>query len=183
MALRHVTTFPLLVAAITVFAWPVAADCQPAGPLEDELKVAPVAFVGTVTDTEGGSARFAVEEVWAGDVGPEVEVRGLGWAELPKGAPPAGVDIGGGGVAFVEDDRVWAFGGRYLVVPWVEGEVLRESACTATTEWRSELAELRPDDAVIFPEAPESGIPLPLIVAGVAILVVGLGSAVAFRKG
>jgi hypothetical protein len=183
MALRHVTTFPLLLAAIAVFAWPVAGDCQPAGPLEDELKVAPVAFVGTVTDTEGGSARFAVEEVWAGNVGPEVEVRGLGWAEFQPNGARRPVDFGAGDVGLVEDDRIWAFGGRYLVVPWVEGEVLRESACTATTEWRPELAELRPDDAVIFPEAPGSGIPLPLIVAGVAVLVVGLGSAVAFRKG
>jgi hypothetical protein len=154
----------------TVLATPVAADCQPAPPLDEALGVAPAAFVGTVIGVDGPSARFAVSEVWAGEIGPTVEVRGL--ADL-------GGRDGGFGPGFSEDDRRWTDGATYLVLPSVDGGVLRDHLCTATTEWREELAALRPETAIVVSaESAEGGggLPLPilaLVAAAVAIAVIG----------
>jgi hypothetical protein len=183
---RRLTLPAILCLASLALAGPVAADCEPAGPLEAVLPDAPVVFVGTVSTVDGGSARFAVEEVWAGAVGPDVDVHGLGWAPVPPdlgGQGRAPVERAVPGMAFVEDDRVWEVGRRYLVIPSVEGDILRDHQCTATTEWRPELAELRPADAVLSPDEPDGGIPVPLIVAAAAVLVLAAGSALAFRRG
>ena len=160
-------------------AAPAAADCQMAGPIEGELRLAPVAFVGRVTSSEGAVGRFAVSEVWAGNVAATVEVRGVsdiggGRAEPEAGAPfPIG-----------EDDRLWTVGATYLVIPTVEGDVLRDSICSATAEWVPELAELRPPDArILAVDGQDSGggIPLPAIVVLGSLAVVGVLSLVAFR--
>jgi hypothetical protein len=157
----------------------VAADCQPAGPIEEELARAPVAFVGTVTETIGSTARLTVREVWAGDIGPVVEIRGLGGAAVPKGralveAEPIPIQL---------DDRAWTVGATYLVVPWVEAGRLIESACTATTLWREELGALRPAEAVDLgvgsPGASSLGA-LPWILVGVAGI--AAVSVLAFRR-
>jgi hypothetical protein len=153
---------------------PARADCEPAGPIEEALAVAPVAFVGTVTALDGPAARFAVAEVWAGSVGATVEVRGLG-----DGGPDTGF-----GAAFMEDDRRWSMGTTYLVVPFVDGTVLRDHLCTATTEWRDELAALRPPGATTpTPEAlsPGTGIPAALAVLAAAAAVGAIGW-LAFRR-
>jgi hypothetical protein len=172
-------TRPLLaltVALMFALATPASAsaDCRPAPPIDQALRAAPVAFVGTVVAVEGPSARFAVTEVWAGDVGPTVEVRGL--ADL-------GGRDGGFGPGFSEDDRHWTEGTAYLVLPTVDGGVLRDHLCTATTDWRDELAALRPANAVIVePAASEGDAPvavLALAALGVAAVLVG---AVAFRR-
>lgn len=166
----------LLALAATAFAWPVAADCQSAGPIEEALPVAPIAFVGTVTALNGPIATFAVSEVWAGDVPDVVEVRGL---SDDVGGPDAGF-----GAGFSEDDRQWTPGGTYLVVPFVDGAVMRDNACTATTQWRPELEALRPEDARIVSSTATDGAAPPvevLLVAGVLVLVAG-ASTLAFRR-
>lgn len=168
---------PLVLAlAATSFAWPVAADCQPAGPIEQALPAAPVAFVGTVTALNGPIATFAVGEVWAGDVPDVVEVRGL---SDDVGGPDAGF-----GAGFSEDDRVWTQGATYLVVPFLDGAVMRDSACTATTEWRPGLDALRPDDARIVSSAATDGTapPVEVLLVGAFVLLVAGASVLAFRR-
>ena len=144
------------------------ADCQMAGPLEEELSTAEVAFVGTVTEVVGSMAFIEVDEVWAGPVGRTVEVHGLT-----------------SGVEFSEDDRHWEQGTTYLVIPYVEANVLRDSICSATVEWNDGLADLRPADAVVHgEEAPASSSPLPVVplaVAAVVLATVGI-SFLAFRR-
>ena len=166
---RSLIALGVLLAIIT-FASPVAADCQMAGPIEDELAATEVAFVGTVTEVIGSMARFEVHEVWVGPVGNRVEVHGLT-----------------SGVEFSEDDRHWEAGTRYLVVPYVEGQVLRDSICSATIEWADELGDLRPPDATIVgseetAEPEDRQVPLALIaVLGAVISVAGV-SLLAFRR-
>lgn len=172
---------PVLV-AVAVAAWlagatPIAADCQPAGPIEAALAEAPIAFVGVVTALDGPVATIAVREVWAGEVPNLVEVRGL--ADDARG-----VDAGFG-AGFSEDDRHWTAGATYLVVPSVDGAVLRDGICTATTEWRADLSALRPETARIV-EAEEAAGPLvpPAVLAvGAILLLIGAISIVAFRRG
>lgn len=155
-------------AAWLAAAAPAVADCDPAGPPAAVLGEAPVAFVGLVTGVEGGIATFAVSEVWAGDVGAVAQVRGL-------------TD----GAGIVEDDRTWTVGARYLVLPVVDRGALRDHICTATTEWRPELAELRPADARLFPGAPVSlsvpGGVIGVVAAGLVIVAVAGAGIVAFR--
>ena len=158
-----------------VAAGPVAADCQPAGPVQEALPTAPIAFVGTAASVEGPVATFAVREVWAGEVPDTVKVRGL--------ADDVGVDAGFG-AGFSEDDRQWAEGETYLVVPIVDGAVLRDSICSATTEWSAELEALRPANARIVGGEEEGGprLPTELILVGAVVLVVSGASVLAFRR-
>ncbi|MCC6617579.1 MAG: hypothetical protein IT341_00910 [Chloroflexi bacterium] len=161
---------PLIAAAVLAMlamAPPRAsADCQPADPIDQALRTAPVAFVGTVTASDGPIATIEVREVWAGDVGRTVEVRGSS-----------------DGPGFAEDDRTWTDGTTYLVLPWVDGDVLRDSWCTATTEWRPELAGLRPPGATVYgPAAPDDGPPTALLLLAAAAVIVLLIGAVAFAR-
>lgn len=152
--------------ATLVLAGPVAADCDPAGPPAEVLPTAPVAFVGTATEVVGSMAVFEVHEVWAGPVAGTIEVHGLG-----------------SGVERVEDDRTWEAGTTYLVIPWVEGGVLRDSICTATVAWTDDLADLRPSDAVVVEGAPsEGGVPTALLVALGLVVLIGGASVLAFRR-
>lgn len=168
-----------LLAIWLVGAAPVAADCEPAAPLEQVLPKADVAFVGTVTTFEGSVATFAVREVWAGDVADSVSVRGF--FEVLGGR--AGLQVGGG-APVGEDDRLWTVGETYLVVPWIDGAILRDSICTATTAWSPDLEPLRPADArILGAEEPEATpIPPALILLGTVALVVLAASALAFRR-
>jgi hypothetical protein len=152
---------------VLVGAAPVAADCQLGGPIEEELPAAPLVFVGTATEVIGSMARFEVHEVWAGTVANGVEVHGLT-----------------SGVEFSEDDRRWETGARYLVVPFIEGQVLRDSICSPTTEWREELEALRPATARLVEGEPVDGIAFPpaLILVGAVVLVLGGISLLAFRR-
>ena len=169
--------FPMAAATLALVLLAPAravADCQPAGPIEQALAGAPVAFVGTVTAVDGPAARFAVAEVWAGSVSASVEVRGLG-----DGGPDTGF-----GAGISEDDRHWVDGATYLVVPMVDGGILRDHLCTATTEWRPELDALRPADARILAgePAPSQAPPAALLVIVAAIAVVAAGAFLAFRR-
>lgn len=167
-----------VLAGVLVSTSPVAADCQPAAPIEQSLPQAQVAFVGTVTDVNGAVATLAVREVWAGEVEDIVVVQGM-FEDLGGVDPNVGA---GGGLS--EDDRLWTAGETYLVVPWVDGAVLRDSICTATTAWSSDLEPLRPEDArILVAEEPEGlSIPPDLIVLGVVAAVVVGASALAFRR-
>ena len=176
MTARFRRILPLGISVIwLVAAAPVAADCQPAGPIQEALPTAPIAFVGTAAAVEGPVATFAVREVWAGEVPDRVEVQGL--------ADEAGVDAGFG-AGFSEDDRQWTQGETYLVVPFLDGAVLRDSICTSTTEWGPELEALRPADAriVAAEEAGGAAVPAELILVGAVVLVVAGASVVAFRR-
>jgi hypothetical protein len=162
-----------LVAAAATLLWltaagPAAADCEPAGPIEEALPAAPVAFVGTVAALDGPIATFAVSEVWAGEVADVVTVRGL------SDAAAAG---------FTEDDRQWSHGELYLVVPWVDGGALRDSICTATTKWRPELEDLRPADAriVSIQGTGDAAPSVALILVATAVVIAG-ASVLAFRR-
>src|SRR5688500_13707667 len=165
-------TFRATIIVACFIAWvglvsPTTADCQLAGPIEEVLPAAPVAFVGTVTEVDGPIATFKVSEVWAGDLGAVVTVRGLF-----DGVPPPD---GGFGAGFSEDDRQWTVGERYLVVPFIDAGVLRDNQCTATTDWRPQLEALRPADAriVLIAEATDAA-PVPvgvLLVVGVVALI------------
>lgn len=167
-AARRLTAASILVITLAALgAVPVAADCNLAGPVQEVLPTAEVAFVGTVSEVIGAMARFEVHEVWAGPVGHTVEVHGLA-----------------SGVEFTEDDRHWEAGTTYLVLPYTEGGDLRDSICTATTEWTEDLAALRPADAVIHEpaEPAEASVPMAIPLAAVALAVVALVSIVAFRR-
>jgi hypothetical protein len=108
--------------------------------------------------------------VWAGPVGESVEVHGLT-----------------SGVEFSEDDRHWEAGTRYLVVPFVEGGVLRDSICSATVEWTDELGGLRPADAVMVgsegaAEAETWSVPMSLVAVIAGAAAVAALSVLAFRR-
>ena len=162
--------FALLVLAVPS---PLRADCDPAGPIERVLPKADVAFVGTVMAAEGPVAQLAVAEVWAGNIPNVVEVRGLMDRLAGRGGDqPVG-----------EDDRLWAVGQTYLVVPTVDGDALRDHICTATTEWSPEMDVLRPENARIVAGDEATG-PMPpaLILAGaIVLLLVGGASVLAYR--
>lgn len=162
-----------LTLAWLAIAGPVAADCEMAPPLPDALDEAPVAFVGSVAALRGPAATFAVSEVWAGELGPVVEVRGL--SERSVGRSTVGEQ------SFVEDDRRWELGETYLVVPIVDGSVLRDSICTATTEWTEDLAAHRPSDAVFPSTTPSSPMPA-LIVASLIAAVAATAWVVSRRR-
>ena len=169
-----------LLVGVASSAWLLApssalADCEPAGPVDQALSEAEVAFVGTVLAVDGPVATFTVHEVWTGEVGDTVEVRGS-FDEL--GAPDAG-----SGAGFSEDDRRWNLGTTYLVVPWVAEGVLRDHICTATTEWTSELGSLRPAGVrVATPPEPSAGIPSPILILLVTVGFVAVASLLAFRR-
>ena len=176
MTARFVRILPLAIGVIwLVAAAPVAADCEPAGPAQEALPTAPIAFIGTAASVEGPVATFAVREVWAGEVPDTVEVRGL--------ADEVGVDVGFG-AGSSEDDRQWTPGETYLVVPFLDGAVLRDSICTATTEWNPELEALRPADARIVTAEETAGPPMPteLILVGAVVLFLAGASVLAFRR-
>ena len=146
------------------------ADCQPASSVQEALANAEVAFVGTVVAAVQGEpgASFLVDEVWVGNLPPTTEVRGIG-------------DAG-----FLEDDRRWIVGVRYLVIPYVDGAVLRDNICTATLEWTDELAALKPQGAQGPDEGQggsDRGISGELLGVAAALLLLGIVGFIAFRDG
>ena len=181
MPRRHAA--PVLLAhaslVLATLAWPrpAAADCDPAGPVEEELRTAQVAFVGRVIDIDASVATFAVSEVWAGTLPGRVDVHGLIDDIVDQNS-----DVG---PVVSEDDRVWSIGGDYLVLPIVDAGMLRDHICTATTEWQPELDELRPAKARILPidsPAPDPGVSMPAILVGITAALVLAVSVLAFRR-
>jgi hypothetical protein len=123
----------------------VAADCMEPPPLEQAVAEGQSVFVGTVVGLEN-EARWAtvrVEDVWRGpDLPAVVGVRG--------GEEPG---------TFTSLDRTYRQGATYLFVVMVEQGAaaprLVDNSCTPTSEWREELAALRPGTA--RPPVPSTG--------------------------
>lgn len=174
MRTRFATVTAFLVAMLAT-ATPVTADCDLVGTPAEVLPTAEVAFVGTVVQVDGSLARFDVLEDWTDTVDDSVEVVGL---RAHRGGDPN---------MMTEDDREWHFGATYLVIPSVTGNVLQDHICTATTEWREDLGALRPPgvEAAVGGAAPTeapSSPPLPVLLIGVAAVVVAGVSVLAFRR-
>lgn len=149
-----------------LLAAPAGADCQMAGSVAEELARVRVAFVGTVTQVNGSTATFDVSEVWKGDVGEVAEVGGA-------------FDDG----SFGEDDRGWNVGVTYLVLPYVDGGSLRDTICSATTEWTDDLAALRPAGAETrVAEPAPSGPSMLLLAIGLVVILFAGTSWIAFRR-
>ena len=176
MPLRRTSQAGAALLWLALSAAPVAADCDPAGPLEDELRRAPVAFVGRVVQIDGSVATFEVAEVWKGDAPARVQVHGL-TDERAQGPGGAMLPV------LSEDDRGWEVGADYLVVPFVDNGVLRDHICTATAPWTPELAAHRPADArAAEPPAGDVAFSAPLVLAGVGVAAILGVAALAFRR-
>jgi hypothetical protein len=173
MRIRHSLPALILATISAAAAGPVAADCNLAGPPEEVLPTAQIAFVGRAIEVDGPIARFAVSEVWAGHVDPVVEVRGLLDPLDPKADGRQPVDRPAARAQLSEDDRQWEEGGVYRVIPFVDGNVLRDHICTATTEWTDELAALRPASAQVV-QVPTPIGPVFIGLAAVAILALSI---------
>jgi hypothetical protein len=123
---------------------PAAADCIILPPLDEALAAAPVAFVGTVVETEheGRTATFEVEEVWKGSVGERAVVNGgPAVAEMERAEAK-------GEIVATSVDRAYENGVRYLVVPFgARGKVFTDNACSSTQPYTAKLARHAPQGA------------------------------------
>jgi hypothetical protein len=169
----RMTTRRLILAAATAAAILLPAPAALAScamdprPIEAQIAEADIVFVGTVTGLQdnGLTARFAVEEVWRGDVPAVIVVRGGEDAAL--GAPVSSTSV----------DRTWTNDTRYLVVPVADGGELRDNACSPTREWSDELAAARPADATT-PTGDTSSNRALLVGVGAAAVLAAAGVAV-----
>ena len=121
-------------------AGPARASCAGVPPVRSALRDARTAFVGTVLETteSGRWATVEVTEVWKGDAGERVEVRG---------GPP---DPPGPLNAASSVDRHFREGKTYLFIPEAVSEtVFRDSICTATTGYEKRLDRFRPAGALL----------------------------------
>ena len=143
--LRLITVIALAV-GLLVPASAASASCMlDERPIGAKIDEAEIVFVGQVTGLRNGdrSAQFAVEEMWKGNVPPEVVVHG--GPDDPQMA--------------TSNDRTWADGQRYLVFPYTEGGRLMDNFCTPTVEWRPAFAKARPEGAVTRGETEEPSEP------------------------
>lgn len=126
------------IAGVVASSWTAAAlaSCAQAPPLRDAIDEAPVAFVGTVVETNG-SGRWAtveVAEAWKGEVDDTVEVRGG-----PADGPP-------GHAVSSSVDRSFEEGKTYLFLPYEKkGDVYLDNICSSTTGYSERLDALRPE--------------------------------------
>lgn len=128
----------VLVLVLLLLAAPARASCGIAPPMDEAIRSSVAAFVGTVVELENARRWATVEviDVWKGEVGSRVEVRG------GPGGPK------GGGTVVTSVDRYMRLGVTYLFVPYLgDGEVFRDNACSRTTRYRDGLARFRPPDA------------------------------------
>lgn len=132
--------------------------------MESSLRVAPIAFVGTVKATRNNDriASFDVEEIWRG----------------PNLADP--IEVSGGPEdpnAVSSVDRTWEIGTRYLVLPTADsaGE-LTDSACSPTSVYKPEFDALRPASAHAPQGPPTSGVPGATPIAAIFLVILVLGS-------
>jgi hypothetical protein len=155
-----------IVASVLVgSAGPAVASCVWLGPLEETIKDAELAFVGTVASVANSDrwATVAVAEVWIGpDLPPVVEVRG-----------------GPGPGTASSVDRMFRAGVTYLFVPRLSEGVLSDNSCSLTTEWNADLSTLRPATArVPIGAEPDPGTSVPFDPAAFLLpvaLIVGAG--------
>lgn len=134
VAIARRSAAAVVLAALLVSSAPATvASCVMLGPLEETIRDAKLAFVGTVIDVanEGRWATVAVAEVWLGpDLPPIVEVRG--------GADPG---------VWSSADRTFTARTTYLFLPGISEGAIHDGACSSTTEWTDDLARLRPATA------------------------------------
>lgn len=149
------------------------ASCAPAPSLAARLAAAPVAFVGTVTDTSGSNrlATVHVEEIWKGSV-PAAEVQMDGTVE-------------GTGVV-TSADRTYTAGRRYLFLPGTTTSPFRDIDCSGTVPYTPAVAALRPASA-LAPSTPRDEALgrywiLALVGTGVVALAAGLAYAITMRR-
>lgn len=168
--LTAVALLTLLLAALAPVGR-AAAACDPDDrPLPERIEEARHVWKGKVTGTQDGGrvAIVEIQEVWKGEAAEE-RVR-----ILQDGAEPT------------SNDRTWVADGTYLIFPRLEedGE-WHDSACSPTTEWSAELAELRPAGAGTAETGGEEEEPdsAPRSIVLLAIFAGALGLAgVAFRR-
>lgn len=145
-------------------AWASLATTTQAATCPNQVNVADVVFVGTLTgaDDKGGRATFAVEEVWTGDLPAVVEVTGSPgqWSGQPGAT-------------------------RYLVIASVGAGGLEVGGdCKGYgVPWDPSMAAERPSGA--HPPRSSStsdGLPVPLLVLGGLAAVLVVVSLIAFRQ-
>ncbi len=142
--MRRAILAAVAAALVTALPGPAAASCAAPPPLRAALEDAPTAFVGAVVETTNGDrwATVEVSEVWAGEAGDVVEVRGG-----PKD-PPGPMNVASSG------DRTFRTGKTYLFVPsGGEGGVFQDDICSSTRGYTEELDDLRPASAAA-PDGP-----------------------------
>lgn len=161
-----------LALAVSLLPGTAAASCGEMPPIDEHLSAAQIVFVGTVVSLTNAdrTALVDVHEVWSG------------------AALPAQVTVHGGmddPQAMSSIDRTYSAGVRYLFAVTMQGDRMSDDACTATREWTDELADLRPATVATPPPLesdPGAGIPATAIAIAGAVLLIGLGSVLAFRS-
>ena len=110
---------------------PASASCGSPPELEVAVRESDVVFVGVVTEVSNRqrNAIVFVEDVWKGNVGDEVEVRG---------GPQTPNEI-------TSVDTAYREGIRYIFFPHDgSGDLFRDNACTSTQPYDASFEELRP---------------------------------------
>lgn len=148
-------------------------------PVEDRIGEFEYVFKGRVAGLrdEDRTARFEVEEVWRGALGPEIVV---------FGGPVQ--DAGFGQTVATSNDRTWIGGATYLVFAGSEDRGLVDNACSPTREWSDELAAARPADwtepesTIVDDVEGPSGLGALGIIGGAVLGIAGVGALVAHRR-
>jgi len=107
-------------------------------------------LLGSVTDWDGTTAEFEIDEIWRGpDLPKEIEI-------IP------------------EPGRAFTAGVDYLVFPADRPSPLTDRPCSATTRWSGELEQLRPSTARVPGTAParDPDLPWEWVLAGAALAAV-----------
>jgi hypothetical protein len=113
----------------------VQASCVMPPPLREQVKTAPLVFVGTVVSTSDGDrvARVKVESIWRGPtIAAVVEVHGS--------------PVSGFGTAS-SIDRRYRSGERDLFVLFSDQAPYQDNNCSGTQPYTAEVAALAPPDA------------------------------------
>ncbi|MBJ7608872.1 MAG: hypothetical protein JF887_05510 [Candidatus Dormibacteraeota bacterium] len=168
---------PLVALAVLLLVPAVAnASCAGGGSDQQTIRSAPIVFIGTVTGLSNGDrvATVRVDDVWRGSAIPRsVEV--VGTPDLNAAATSV--------------DRTFVARTQYLFVPDGGGPAqFTDNTCTATRPYSTNLSGLRPANApgapAVAPGAAnpaDSSFPLVLLVAGLVVMLVVTGGAVATR--
>jgi hypothetical protein len=128
-------------------------DCEDPDTVAERVRFFSIVLLGTVTDWDGTTAQFKIEEIWRGpDLPEEVEI-------VP------------------EFGRAYTEGVRYLVFPTGSPSPLADARCSATTRWNDSLNEFRPERARVPGTAPAKDADLPWEwVIAAAVLAGGYGA-------
>ncbi len=112
-------------------------NCTDPATVAERVRFESIVIKGTVTDWDGSTAQFTVEEIWRGpDLPGEVEI-------VP------------------DEGRAFTAGERYLVFPTGNPSPLADAPCSATTRWDDSLSEFRPANARVPGTAPAEDRDLP----------------------